>query len=140
MERPADVIAIDTSAIVAIVLGEPEADIFDELIAEHSAIIGTPTPLGTRMVLGSLIPSFVDEFLDGLVARPSVCAVEFTLDMYRAAADAFSRYGKGRGHAAHLNFGDRRSHAVAGTHALPLLFKGNDFGHTDIVPAYTPAP
>lgn len=133
-------IAIDTSAIVAIVLGEPEAETFDALIAEHHVIIGTPTLVETRMVLGSLIPNFVDAFLNRLVARPSVLAVDFTLETYRAAADAFSRYGKGRGHAAQLNFGDCLSYAVAKTHALPLLFKGCDFVHTDIVPAHIPAP
>lgn len=59
--------------------------------------------------------------------------------MLNTALDAFACYGKGRGHPAQLNFGDCLSYAVAKTLALPLLFKGHDFGHTDVVPAYTPA-
>ena len=59
--------------------------------------------------------------------------------MVEAAAEAFVRSGEGR-HPARLNFGDRLSYADARTHALPLLFKGGDFVHTDIVPAHAPTP
>lgn len=133
-------IALDTSAIVAIAIDEAEGKIFDELIVRRRAIVGTPTLFETRMVLGSLMPAFVDTFIGRLIDSPSIRAVEFTLDTYRAAADAFSRYGRGRGHAACLNFGDCLTYAVAETHAVPLLFKGNDFIHTDLVPAYRPNP
>jgi ribonuclease VapC len=51
-----------------------------------------------------------------------------------AAREAFLRYGKGR-HPAGLNLGDCASYAVAKTHNLPLLFKGNDFSQTDLTPA-----
>ena len=57
----------------------------------------------------------------------------------RAAADAFRRYGRGRAPAA-LNFGDTFSYALASTRGLPLLFKGEDFLQTDIVPAALPGP
>ena len=56
--------------------------------------------------------------------------------MFESAIDAFSRYGKGLGHKAGLNFGDCLAYAVARTHAAPLLFKGDDFVHTDIEPAH----
>lgn len=52
-----------------------------------------------------------------------------------AARDAFDRYGKGRGHPAQLNFGDCLVYGFAKAEGLPLLFKGNDFAQTDIVPA-----
>lgn len=133
-------IALDTSAIVAIAIGEPEGQIFDELIVRRRAIVGTPTLFETRMVLGSLMPAFVDAFIERLIDSPSIRAVEFTLDTYRAAAGAFTRYGKGRGHAACLNFGDCLTYAVAKTHAVPLLLKGNDFIHTDLAPAYLSNP
>ena len=58
---------------------------------------------------------------------------------YGVAVDAFNRYGKGRGHPAQLNFGDCLSYAVARSRNLPLLFKGDDFARTDLVPAYGPA-
>lgn len=92
------------------------------------------------MVLGSLMPTFADTFIDRFIATPSVRPVSFGVEAYRAAAYAFQRYGKGQGHAACLNFGDCLSYAVAKVHAVPLLFKGNDFVHTDLVPACSPSP
>lgn len=129
-------IALDSSALVAIALDEPEGRIFDALIVRHRAIVGTPTLLETRMVLGSLMPAF----LDRLIATPSIRTLDFGLDAFRAAADAFNRYGKGQGHIAYLNFGNCLSYAVAKVHAVPLLSKGNDFIHTDLGPAYSPSP
>lgn len=133
-------IVVDTSAIIAIAIDEPEGRVFDVLMVGQGAIIGAPTLVEARMVLHSLMPTFADTFLDGLTGRSSVSVASFTLEMYRAATEAFIRYGKGRGHPAYLNFGDCLSYAVAKAHALPLLFKGNDFVHTDIEPAYRPAP
>ena len=133
-------IAVDTSAIVAIAMREAEGRDFDELIVRERALIGTPTLFETRLVLGSLMPTFADAFLDAFIARSSIAVTDFTLEMYRAAADAFSRYGKGQRRRACLNFGDCFSYAVARTHSVPLLFKGNDFVHTDLVPAYAPVP
>ena len=131
-------IALDSSALVANALDEPEGRIFAEMIVRHRAIIGAPTLLETRMVLGSLMPTFADAFLDRLIAMPSIRTTNFGLDAFHAAADAFRRYGKGQGHIAYLNFGDCLAYAVAKVHAVPLLFKGNDFIHTDLVPAYAP--
>jgi len=65
--------------------------------------------------------------LSCLVSRPSPSHI---------AGDAFSRYGKGRGHPAGLNYGDCLSYAVAKQLGIPLLFKGNDFIHTDITSAF----
>ncbi|MCJ2070283.1 type II toxin-antitoxin system VapC family toxin [Methylobacterium sp. J-030] len=132
-------IALDSSALVAIAIGEPEGQIFDAIIVRRRALVGAPTLLETRMVLGSLMPTFADTFLDRLIATPSIRTVDFGVDTYRAAADAFSRYGKGRHHAACLNFGDCLSYAVAKVYAVSLLFKGDDFIQTDLVPAYSPA-
>ncbi len=63
--------------------------------------------------------------------------VPFTLDQAQGAAEAFLRYGKGR-HPTGLNFDDRCSYALAAERGLPLLFKGGDFGRTDIRPALIP--
>ncbi|GEP05658.1 type II toxin-antitoxin system VapC family toxin [Methylobacterium oxalidis] len=129
-------IALDTSAIVAIAMEEAEGDLFEEIVVARSAIVAPPTLLEARMVLTARVPDFAPRFLDNLVGWPSVTVVPFTLDMYRAASDAFLRFGKGRGHRAQLNFGDCLAYAVARTHAAPLLFKGDDFVHTDIEPAH----
>ncbi|GJE00981.1 type II toxin-antitoxin system VapC family toxin [Methylobacterium isbiliense] len=129
-------IVLDTSAIVAIALCEPEEETFSRVIASHdAALVGTPTLLETRMVLAARLARGAASFIDGFLARPSIRPVAFTLPMVRAASDAFIRYGRGRGHPAKLNLADCMSYAVAKHHALPLLFKGDDFVHTDLIPA-----
>lgn len=129
-------IALDTSAIIAIACAEPEEDAFNGLIAKHEALIGTPILLETRMVLATKMPEYADTFVASLLKRPSIHPVAFTLDMYRAATDAFRRYGKGRQNPAGLNFGDCMAYAVARVHGAPLLYKGDDFRQTDIPPAF----
>ena len=70
--------------------------------------------------------------MDRTIARNSLVTLPFDLHHYRAAATAFERFGKGRGHPAQLNLGDCMTYAVAKTHGVPLLYKGNDFDNTDI--------
>ncbi len=65
--------------------------------------------------------------------------VPHDLPLTDAAFEAFRRYGKGRGHPAQLNIIDCLVYALARARGLPLLFKGNDFTHTDITPALGPA-
>ncbi|OYX83543.1 MAG: VapC toxin family PIN domain ribonuclease [Azorhizobium sp. 35-67-5] len=124
-------IAVDTSALAAIALAEPERQAFSECIARQGAIIGAPTLLELSLVLTPRLRADASIFIDGLLAVPGIRAVAFDLVQFRLAAEAFSRFGKGR-HAAGLNFGDCLSYAVAQAHGLPLLFKGNDFIHTDV--------
>ncbi len=128
-------IALDTSAIVAIALVEAEEEAFVRAIAMHDALLGTPTLLESRLVLTPRMPDHADRFIERILARPSVHLVDFSAEMYHAAADAFDRFGKGRGHLAKLNFGDCMAYAVARVHNAPLLYKGDDFTHTDITPA-----
>ena len=132
-------IAIDTSVIVAIAMEEPEGRHFETLVAKNRTIIGTPTLPEARIVLGAPMSGVADDFLEVLILRTTVQPVAFTLQMYRMASDAFERFGKGRGHPARLNLGDCQSCAVSKAHGAPLLFKGNDFVHTDLVPAFVPA-
>ena len=124
-------IAIDTSVILAIALGEPEADQFQQLVRRDAVIIGWPTLLELRMVLTGKgfqnAAAIVDQFVD----LPNVTAIAFDQAHYRAAEGAFDRFGKGR-HPAGLNMGDCFSYAVAAVNKTPLLFKGQDFGKTDL--------
>jgi ribonuclease VapC len=128
-------IALDTSAIAAIAFGEPEADAFNRQIAIRGAVVGAPTLVEARLVLSSRM-SGADRFMRMFLAPPELAPVDFSVEMYRVAGDAFERYGKGRGHPARLNFGDCLSYAVAKASGLPLLFKGGDFSLTDIRPAF----
>ena len=124
-------IALDTSAIVAIALGEAEAEEFSRQIAVREALVGAPNLVESRMVLASRMhdpAAFINNFL-----KPAeIQAVDFSFAMYEVAVAAFGRFGKGRGHPAQLNFGDCLAYAVAKQHDVPLLYKGEDFSHTDI--------
>ena len=129
-------IVLDTSALVAIALDEPESEAFSRIIAVNGmALIGTPTLVESAMVLEARLSAGAEHFLDGLMALPSLRSVDFDHRMVRAARDAFLRFGRGRGHPARLNMGDCMAYAVAKVWRAPLLFKGDDFVHTDLTPA-----
>ncbi len=132
-------IALDTSALVAIVCEENEARLFNRMIVEKTAVIGTPTLLEAHLVLSSRLEGGPGDFFEEFLKSHSIKPVAFSLNMFEIAQDAFDRYGKGR-HPAGLNFGDCFSYAIARFHDVPLLFKGEDFLHTDIVPAIIPSP
>jgi ribonuclease VapC len=125
-------IALDTSAIVAIACSEPEEEAFNRLISTREALVGTPTLLESRMVLESKLPDFADEFMESFLDTRFIHPVAFSLRMYLEAMDAFRRFGKGRRGPAGLNFGDCMSYAVAKFHHAPLLYKGKDFAQTDV--------
>ncbi len=125
-------IALDTSAIVAIALNEAEASEFSRIIVASEALVGTPTLFESHLVLEQQITKGAEGFLAGFLARSSIHAVTFNVEMFRLAQSAFDRFGKGKQHRARLNFGDCMAYAVAKFHDVPLLFKGDDFRHTDI--------
>ncbi len=129
-------IALDTSALVAIIREEEEAHPFLRLVLERKAILGVPTALEFHMVMRSLPAPNAAAIANGLLASPAITMVDFSAGMLVFACDAFDRYGKGR-HQAGLNYGDCLAYAVAKAHNVPLLFKGEDFLHTDIRPAYS---
>lgn len=123
---------VDTSAIVAILLREPEADAFIDFIGVGgNCKIATPTLLETSMVLAGRHGPAILEKLDAYLSGASVETIAFTCDHATVARQAFLRFGKGH-HPAGLNYGDCISYAVAKLEAMPLLFKGTDFGLTDI--------
>jgi ribonuclease VapC len=129
-------IAVDTSAIVAIVLNEPERPTFRNAIQRVAkALISTVSVIEIKMVVhgrrGARAVVFVDDFL----SLPMFEIVPPGLPDMDAAYAAFIAFGKGSGHPAALNFGDVFSYALAKVRGLPLLFKGNDFAETDIEPA-----
>ena len=70
--------------------------------------------------------------LDTLLALTGATLLGSDARQARLAADAFERFGRGSGHPARLNFGDCLAYAAAAAHRAPLLFKGEDFGHTDV--------
>jgi ribonuclease VapC len=123
--------AVDTSVLVAILKGEEEAIQFEAVLARSSWIIGWPAVL--ELQIWMLRNSVIDRegFVGLLQDDPAISFVDFNRDLQALAAQAYERFGKGR-HPAKLNYGDCMAYAVAKHHDLPLLFKGADFGLTDL--------
>lgn len=123
---------VDSSALLAIPLNEPEREKFAGLIESDSKrMISTASVLEAAMVVETRYGPDAATDLDLLLHRASVEIVPFDTDQLALARAAFRRYGKGR-HAAALNFGDCISYALARWTGEPLLFKGKDFAATDV--------
>ncbi len=129
-------IVVDSSALIAILLREPEADSFIAAIAAADAVLlSSVSLLECSLVLAGRTGTaerWLD--LDALIARAGIEVVAQDVVQVDAARRAFLHYGKGR-HAAALNLGDCAAYALAKTRGLKLLFKGSDFAQTDLPPA-----
>lgn len=126
---------MDTSAVVAILQGEPEAPEFAELIeSANRLLISVATVLECSLVLGPARQRLLDDFL--AIAGADQVAVD--ADQLGIARAAHLRFGRESGSPARLNFGDCFPYALAVARSEPLLFKGQDFGHTDVRPAIGP--
>lgn len=123
---------IDTSAIVAILLDEPERARFNRLIeADDVRLISAVTRVEAAFVVEGRRREVGRVALANLLSQISAEIVAVTPAQAELACEAFRRYGKGR-HLAGLNFGDSFSYALAKSTGEKLLFKGTDFGSTDI--------
>jgi len=128
-------VVIDTSALLAVLLAEPERDSFIGLLAEaDDPLISSATLVEASIVMQAKRGDHGVVDLDELLAVAAVRCVAVDTAQAHAARDAFARYGKGRAPAG-LNFGDCFSYALAQVMGRPLLFKGNDFSQTDATPA-----
>ncbi|MEY9404495.1 ribonuclease VapC [Bradyrhizobium diazoefficiens] len=123
---------IDSSAILAIFLNEPEASEFEHRIAADPVrLISAATVLETGIGIESKLGDGGGAELDLWLHKVGVEIVPVTAGHADQARRAWRRYGKGR-HPAKLNFGDCFSYALAALTGEPLLFKGSDFSQTDI--------
>ena len=123
---------IDTSAILAILLREPDSERYEQAIADSWPRRMTAVALleATMVVEGRGSIEASDD-LDAFLKRTQVELVPVTPEHVDAARQAWRRYGKGN-HPASLNFGDCFAYALAAVSGEPLLFKGEDFALTDI--------
>jgi ribonuclease VapC len=123
---------IDSSALLAILLHEPEAEHFSRAIAMDSRrLVSAVSALETAIVIHSRKgPAGVRE-LDLLIHTAGLKIVSLDSDQVLLARAAYEKYGKGY-HPAALNLGDCCSYALASASGQPLLFKGNDFPQTDV--------
>ena len=131
---------IDTSALTAILRAEDDAgDMAHAIERAHARKISAASYLETAVVIDASRDPIASRHFDELVDTAELRVEPVTHDQARIARDAYRDFGTGSGHQASLNFGDCFAYALAKSTGEPLLFKGTDFGHTDITPAL-PAP
>ena len=135
---------VDASAMLAILNDEPEAASFAAALELAGRSITSPIAVfETTAGLCRLRRVTVDDAAAEVSRFLSIADIDclpITAEDASAALAAFARYGKGRGHPAHLNLGDCFAYAAARRHGRALLFKGKDFTQTDIAPAGTAPP
>jgi ribonuclease VapC len=128
-------VIVDTSALLAIHKGEPDAKIFAEALATApSSSISAGTLLEASMVVDANRDPVLSGRLDDLVRAVPLLVAPVTADHVQIARQGYRDFGRSSQHPAQLNFGDCFAYALARSRGEPLLFKGNDFGHTDIEP------
>lgn len=123
---------IDTSALIAILLDEPERRAFNERIeAAQRRLLSAVSLVETALVIESRVGEAGGRELDLFIHRAGIEVAPADLEQAELARHAFRTYGKGR-HRAGLNFGDCFAYALAKATGEPLLFKGGDFSLTDV--------
>jgi ribonuclease VapC len=123
---------LDTSVIVAILLGQAESGALHRLLAMQSpSLVGAPTLAEVAIVLQGRLGQTGLTALRSFLVEYDVHSVPFGEEHWRLAAQAFGRFGKGR-HPAALNFGDCLTYATARLAGRPLLCLGDDFARTDL--------
>jgi len=126
---------IDTSALIAILRNEPEAK-HCALAIERNEIrrVSAANFVETALVIDGSRDPIASRRFDDLVKEAQIGIEPVTEAQARVAREAYRDFGKGSRHPANLNFGDCFAYALAKTTGEPLLFKGADFIHTDIIP------
>jgi ribonuclease VapC len=129
-------VIVDSSAVIAILHDEPDSARLAEAIRNAQfRRMSAATYVETAIVVDGSRDPVLSRRLDELLAEADIRIEPVTEAQAHLARDAYRDFGRGSGHPARLNLGDCFSYALAKDKAEPLLFKGNDFAHTDIVPA-----
>jgi ribonuclease VapC len=129
-------VLIDTSAVLAILLGEPESQaLVEAIVASPVRRIGAPTLVEAAAVLMARKGKQGEIALDALVQRLSIEVVPMSIEAAGRTRSAYQRFGRGVGSPAVLNYGDCLAYGIAMASGDALLFKGDDFGQTDVIAA-----
>ncbi|MCW4457244.1 type II toxin-antitoxin system VapC family toxin [Microbacterium sp. MPKO10] len=123
---------IDTSALIAALLDERDADGIRRALARGDSHISAATLVEARIVARAKAGPEGERRLERLLRVAEVSVVPFDAEQAQAACDAYRDYGRGSGHRAKLNLGDTFSYALASVSDEPLLYVGDDFAYTDI--------
>jgi len=129
-------VIVDTSALIAILRDEPEAAACARAIeaASHRRISAANFLEAAIVIDGTRDPVASRRF-DDLLKEAQLVIEPVTEAQAKMAREAYRDFGRGSGHSAKLNFGDCFAYALSRSSGEPLLFKGDDFAHTDIAPA-----
>jgi len=132
-------VIVDPSVIVAMLLGEPEAPIYADLLKDARVIrLSAASYVELAAVVDGRGDATASGALEPLLRRMHVVIEPFTERQAGLAREAYQRFGRGSGHGARLNMGDCFSYALARDLGEGLLFKGRDFALTDIEMVTTP--
>jgi ribonuclease VapC len=132
---------IDSSALIVLLLGEPETDQFvTSIAATAERLLSAASYLETAIIMSGRFGSPGLEKLDRLISELSIEIVPFDGEQARLGIAGFQQYGRGTGHPAALNYGDCFTYALAKFLGQPVLFKGNDFSRTDLTIATAEPP
>lgn len=131
---------VDTSALIAILRDEPDADRYVAALAPaNRPLVSAGTYLETAVVVDANHDPVLSGRLDDLLAVTAVHIEPVTRQHAEVARAAYRQFGKGSGHPAKLNFGDCFAYALARATREPLLYKGEDFAKTDVASALVTA-
>ncbi len=124
---------VDTSALIAILKQEPGWKVLANALDSPSvSCISASTYVELSIVVDRWKNPTLSRRIDELIEQFRIVIEPITPEQARIAREAYRDYGKGSGHAANLNFGDCFSYALARAKREPILFKGDDFIHTDL--------
>jgi len=127
---------VDSSALVAILLNEEDGDALSVVLDGPAVVrMSAASYLETSIVIDKFRDASLSVSFDDMILDSRIIIEPVTAEQARIARQAYRDYGKGSGHAANLNFGDCFSYALARDKREPILFKGEDFIHTDLRPA-----
>jgi len=124
---------LDTSVLIAIIKEEPETATFAAIMESVDPLrISAASYLESSIVVDKARDPKLSARLDELLEEAAVVIEPVTAEQAKIARQAYRDYGRGSGHRANLNFGDCFSYALARVKREPLLYKGDDFAHTDL--------
>lgn len=126
-------IVLDSSILVGIIKRESGSESLLDLLSSEECAIGAPTLVETRAWCTMNLARRSSRWLEDFISSTGVSVVPFGREMADIAAKGFATFGRASGHPARLNFGDCMAYAVSVALRAPLLFKGNDFGRTDVM-------
>ena len=123
---------VDSSAVIAILRQEPTHEVLTAALAAADVRLMSAATYVEAGIVADTRGPISGRGLDEVLADFAIDIVPLTAEQAKIARQAYRDYGRGSGHPANLNFGDCFSYALAAERREPLLFVGDDFGHTDI--------